>query len=121
MPKRIIYPTSVGIAIIIPTDELPVEVVARKDVPQGVAYKIVDTATVPTDRTFRSAWEADFTNPDGFGDPASYWAEKDAEAAVERAKLVEREEARKAAATTKTPQAPAPTVRYRASITNPSE
>lgn len=77
MTKRIIYPTPTGIAIIIPTDELPIEVVARKDVPQGVAYRIIDTATVPTDRTFRSAWEADFTSPDGFGDPATYWTEKE--------------------------------------------
>jgi hypothetical protein len=29
-----------GLSILIPTGELPVEVVARKDVPQGVPYKL---------------------------------------------------------------------------------
>jgi hypothetical protein len=58
MPKRIIYPNADGgVAIIIPTGELPIEEVARKDVPAGVPYKIIDTADVPTDRTFRNAWE----------------------------------------------------------------
>lgn len=58
MPKRIIYPNADGgVAIIIPTGELPIDEVARKDVPAGVPYKIIDTADVPTDRTFRNAWE----------------------------------------------------------------
>jgi hypothetical protein len=89
MNSRILYGTpDGGVAIIIPTGELPVEVVARKDVPQGVGYKIVDLADIESiisDRTFRSAWEADFTDPDGFGDPESYWAEKEAERVAEEA------------------------------------
>lgn len=51
--------------IIIPTGELPTEVVARKDVPQGVPYKIVDLADIEaiiSDRTFRGAWEAGNNN-----------------------------------------------------------
>lgn len=31
--------------------------VAAKDVPEGKPYKIVDVADIPTDRTFRDAWE----------------------------------------------------------------
>ncbi len=31
--------------------------VAAKDVPKGKPYKIVDTDDIPTDRTFRNAWE----------------------------------------------------------------
>ena len=62
MNQRILYATpDGGVAIIIPTGELPTEVVARKDVLQGVPYKIVDLADVESvisDRTFRSAWEA---------------------------------------------------------------
>jgi len=27
-----------------------------KDIPEGAIYEIVDTDTVPTDRTFRDAW-----------------------------------------------------------------
>lgn len=62
--KRIIYPTETGIAVIVPAESAEA---ALKDVPAGVPYKIVDTADIPTDRTFRAAWEADFTNPDGIG------------------------------------------------------
>lgn len=59
MNKRIIYATDDGgIAIIVPADcGLTIEQIAAKDVPAGVAYKIVDVADIPTDRTFRNAWE----------------------------------------------------------------
>jgi hypothetical protein len=68
MTQRIIYQNNDGgISIIIPTGELAIEEVAKKDVPAGVAYKIVDVADIPEDRTFRGAWEADITEPDGIG------------------------------------------------------
>jgi hypothetical protein len=74
MNQRIIYPTDDGgVAVLIPTGELELVEVARKDVPAGVAYKIVDVADIPSDRTFRGAWEADFTNPDGVGIGADAW------------------------------------------------
>ena len=58
--KRIIYPTpDGGVAIIVPAPDcgLTIEEIARKDVPAGVDFRIVDTDDVPTDRTFRNAWE----------------------------------------------------------------
>jgi hypothetical protein len=62
--KRIIYPTpDGGVAVLIPAPEWlaeegnTIEKLAEKDVPAGVPYKIIDTAEVPTDRTFRNAWE----------------------------------------------------------------
>lgn len=58
--KRIIYPTDDGgVAVIIPAPEcgLTIEEIAAKDVPAGKPFKIIDTADVPTDRTFRNAWE----------------------------------------------------------------
>ena len=57
--KRIIYPTDEGgVAVIIPADcGLTIEEIAAKDVPAGKPFKIVDTADVPSDRTFRAAWE----------------------------------------------------------------
>lgn len=73
MNQRIIYPTDDGIAVLIPTGELAIEEVARKDVPAGVSYKIVDVADLPSDRTFRNAWEADFSNPDGVGIGSDAW------------------------------------------------
>lgn len=59
MDKRIIYPTdNSGVAIIIPAEcGLTIEEIAAKDVPAGKPYKIVDVADIPTDRTFRNAWE----------------------------------------------------------------
>ena len=59
MNQRIIYPNDEGgVAIIVPADcGLTIEEIAAKDVPQGKPYKIVDVADIPTDRTFRDAWE----------------------------------------------------------------
>ena len=60
MNQRIIYPTDDGgVAILMPAAEcgLTIEQIAAKDVPAGKPYKIIDTADVPTDRTFRNAWE----------------------------------------------------------------
>lgn len=59
---RIIYPLpDGGVAIVIPAGELPIEQVAAKDVPAGVPYRIIDASEVPSDRTFRAAWTADFS------------------------------------------------------------
>ena len=78
--SRIIFQTeSGGVAVIIPTGELPIEAVAQKDVPAGIPYLIVDVADIPSDRTFRGAWEADFTTPDGYGLGAdAYFAQQEA-------------------------------------------
>jgi hypothetical protein len=59
MNQRIIYPTDDGgVAVIIPADcGLTIEEIAAKDVPEGKPYKIVDVADIPSDRTFRDAWE----------------------------------------------------------------
>ena len=62
MPKRIIYPTPEGgVTILTPAPEYmethTLEELIAKDVPEGVEFKIIDTADVPTDRTFRNAWE----------------------------------------------------------------
>ena len=60
MNQRIIYTKpDGGIAIIIPAAGcgLSIEEIATKDVPQGLQYFIVDASEIPTDRTFRNAWE----------------------------------------------------------------
>jgi hypothetical protein len=57
---RIIYPTPEGgVAIIIPAPDcgLTAEQIAAKDVPAGVPFRIVEATDIPTDRTFRNAWE----------------------------------------------------------------
>jgi hypothetical protein len=59
MNQRIIYPTdNGGVAVVIPADcGLTIDEIAAKDVPEGKPYKIVDVSDIPTDRTFRDAWE----------------------------------------------------------------
>ena len=60
MNSRILYPTDDGgVAIIVPAAEcgLTIEEIAAKDVPAGKEFQIVDVADIPTDRTFRNAWE----------------------------------------------------------------
>ena len=71
MNKRIIYKNDDGsISIIIPADcGLTVEQIAKKDVPTGLNYKIVDVSDISSDRTFRNAWtigDAELT--DGVGE-----------------------------------------------------
>ena len=78
MDKRIIYKkneTSISsdVRIIVPTPEalqsMTIEQIAKKDVPTGLKYKIVDVSEISSDRTFRNAWtidEAELT--DGVGD-----------------------------------------------------
>ena len=73
MTQRIIYQTDEGgVAVIIPAPECllehTIEEIAAKDVPAGKPYKIVATEDIPSDRTFRDAWEVDVaTLTDGVG------------------------------------------------------
>jgi len=53
--QRIIYENDDGgIAIIIPAVDVES---ALSAVPAGKEYRIVDAADIPSDRTFRNAWE----------------------------------------------------------------
>jgi hypothetical protein len=69
--KRIVYPTADGgVAIIVPAPGcgLTIEEIAKKDVPAGKPFKIVDAADIPTDRSQRDAWTVDEVDlTDGIG------------------------------------------------------
>ena len=55
--KRVIYANDEGgVSIIAPAPGATLEQVL-KAVPAGKEYKVVDVADVPSDRTFRNAWE----------------------------------------------------------------
>lgn len=72
--SRIIFPTENGVlCTLYPSGDLPVAEVAKKDVPAGTPYLIVEDDVIPSDRTFANAWEADFSNPDGYGIGADAW------------------------------------------------
>jgi len=58
--KRILFPNDEGgVSIIVPVESFEL---ALRDIPAGKPYLIVDAADIPTDRTFRDAWTADFTD-----------------------------------------------------------
>jgi hypothetical protein len=76
MTQMIIYKSEEGRAILVipaPNCGISIEEIARKDVPAGLPYHIVNESQVPVDRTFYEAWEADFTNPTGYGIGAAAW------------------------------------------------
>lgn len=60
--KRIIYPNDEGgvcVVVPAPTDDpdFTIEILASKVVPEGKPFKIINVEDVPSDRTFRNAWE----------------------------------------------------------------
>lgn len=60
MDQRIIYPLpNGGVAVIIPAISagMTIEQIAAKDVPPNTPYRIVHVNDIPSDRTFRDAWE----------------------------------------------------------------
>lgn len=71
-----------SIGIITPTDEAlsfaTIEQIAEKDVVHNLPYWIVEDSVIPTDRTFRSAWEIDesFGKPNGFGGESNQFDEE---------------------------------------------
>jgi hypothetical protein len=109
--QAIIYPNDQGgIAIILPAPDcgIPLEEIARKDVPPIVTYegtgqfildeqtdeereimrkvvtprpfRIIPASAIPQDRTYREAWKADFSEPDGHGIGAEAWFAEQASA-----------------------------------------
>jgi hypothetical protein len=81
MEKRIIFKTEEGgVAIVIPAPEClqkySIKELADKDVPAGRPYKIIDVSEIPTDRTFRNAWDIDELElTDGVGSDSNQFSE----------------------------------------------
>ena len=60
MNQRIIFQNNEGgVSVIVPSSNcgLTIEQIAAKDVPAGKPFQIVDVSEIPSDRTFRNAWE----------------------------------------------------------------
>lgn len=70
---KVIYKNQDGtISILTPTNEalsfMAIDEIAKKDVPTGLPYKIVEDSEIPADRTFRDAWAVDEASlTDGVG------------------------------------------------------
>lgn len=76
--KLIIFKHETGIGVLCPTiPELKIhtlEEIAKRDVPEGKKFKIIDRSDLPADRVFRDAWdvnESDLT--DGVGDVGQHY------------------------------------------------
>jgi len=74
--RLVIYPNEDGgISVLHPAPNtgLTVEQIAVKDVLSGKPFKFITADDLPIDddgnydRSFRAAWEADFSQPDGYG------------------------------------------------------
>lgn len=62
----ILFPIEDKVAVMTPVGE-PLAT-AKKDVPAGVPFVIVDSTEIPT--APQETWEVDFSNPDGYGGEA---------------------------------------------------
>lgn len=65
---RVVYNDNEGLKILIPAIDVDIKIIADKDVPAGLFYKIISPSDLPPRET-RSAWEMDIneTNADGKG------------------------------------------------------
>ena len=73
--KVIIFPQEGdSIALMYALDtSIPIEEVARRDIAPGIPFKVIDASLIPEDIEFLNAFEADFTNPDGYGIGREAW------------------------------------------------
>lgn len=67
---RIIYPYEDKIALVTPNPKSSktLDEIAKNSVPKGLPYKFISDENLPPDMIFFPAWEADFSNPDGYGE-----------------------------------------------------
>lgn len=78
-----LYPQASGeIAIIFLQGGDDYQEVCKRVTPNGAPYLIVPDDDLPTDWSTSAAWEADFSNPDGFGMGAQRYFIAQAEAAI---------------------------------------
>lgn len=76
MNKIIVFPNdNGGISFCYPVEDcgLTIQQIAKKDVPAGKPYLIVPIDQIPQDHTFFSAFEANFSSPNGYGIGADAW------------------------------------------------
>jgi hypothetical protein len=59
---RVLYPLDGGgVAVVVPAPGVALERLLLRAVPPGSPYLVVPVDSVPSDRTFREAWTADFS------------------------------------------------------------
>lgn len=76
MSKIIVYKDNDGKVILCwPSHDcgLTVEQIAKKDVPAGKPFKIIESSSLPTETMFYDALDIDMSNPDGIGIGNEAW------------------------------------------------
>lgn len=63
----VVFPTEEGITTLLPNSPLPVDEVAKKDVPFNVPYLIVAANDFPATQKDFDSWAPDFSAPSGYG------------------------------------------------------
>jgi len=65
---KIAYNDNEGLKILHPIINVDIKIIADKDVPSGIYYKIIQDSDLPS-REFRNAWELEIneSNADGIG------------------------------------------------------
>jgi hypothetical protein len=80
--QTVVYQNDQGCLTIVypaPGSSISFEEICQKDVPAGKAFLVVPEELIPVDHTFFEAWEADFSNPDGYGiGPDAWFAQQEA-------------------------------------------
>jgi hypothetical protein len=76
--KVVVYYEDDGtLAIVVPSESFlkkySINEIAKKDVPEGKPYKIIDAIILPSDGRFHGAWEVDMSTPDGYGIGQDAW------------------------------------------------
>lgn len=76
MSKVILFRSSDGgLAVMTPTSQrFSVDSVAKKDVPKGEPYLVVEAESVPAGRSAEALAAVDFSAPDGYGMGFALWA-----------------------------------------------
>jgi hypothetical protein len=83
MAKVVIFEFEPGrISVLFPATNFTAEQVARKDVPAGQPYFIVEEDELP-EAMFQPAWEVDFSNPHGYSIGHEAWLAEQAEESEE--------------------------------------
>lgn len=67
---KIIYPIDDRISLLVPNpkSKKTLDEIAKSGVPKGLPYKIINDTDIPIDSIYFEAWEADFSDPDGYGE-----------------------------------------------------
>lgn len=73
MGKYIIFKNNKGVNLLVPHPDFDIDSVARKDVPNGVPYGIIDSSELPSGIEYMDAWDVVIDTPDGYGIGQEAW------------------------------------------------